>query len=386
MCLRQIFRSVVVTAITMTLIGCSSIEAPTNPATVGPTCAIQEPPIDAGEFVSGSRLQKVYPRRTDISSTFRGCQSSWAQDEHGWKLVYRLVLIDGMTKMLVSNKLECAYDKGILSLGSHTECPKTAPGLVESLPPGCLNSFQNPPGYPCSESAKTPSASEINSSSKRPGASDVVLTSCSINDIVLFGVIQQFGERKALLRCPGSSIHMTRVGTYVGREAAKLTQIKDSEIVVSDAAGNEKQIVENRPLVKPQDKPPKKVKISPSTTDIAYLMYYESVRLKIEKLGTINFPRKDGKSLYGRLTVWVPISRDGSIYVADGGPRVKSSSGNADLDRAALRIVRRAAPFVQFPSSHDRKLEGDVWELFFPFNFTNDDAGERVRVNAETGK
>lgn len=124
------------------------------------------------------------------------------------------------------------------------------------------------------------------------------------------------------------------------------------------------------------NKRPKKTQITPSTREVGYAMYYKSLQEKIEKIGTLNFPQKDGKKLYGELVLYIPIYQDGAIYERDGGPRVERSSGNAALDRAALQIVRRAAPFGRFPDNMRSSGKDDVWEVITRFKFTRDEALE----------
>src|SRR6185312_8866014 len=91
-----------------------------------------------------------------------------------------------------------------------------------------------------------------------------------------------------------------------------------------------------------------KHQITPNTKRTEYAAYYKEVQKKIEKIGTCHFPRKDGKKLYGKVIVYIPISSDGNIYREDGGPRIERSSGDADLDAASLKIIEMAAPFSPF--------------------------------------
>lgn len=124
------------------------------------------------------------------------------------------------------------------------------------------------------------------------------------------------------------------------------------------------------------NKRPKKTQITPSTREVGYAMYYASLQKRIENVGTLNFPQQAGKKLYGELVVYIPIFQDGSIYEKEGGPRVERSSGNQALDSAALRIVRRAAPFGRFPDNMRSNGKDDVWEIVTRFKFTREDALE----------
>jgi len=118
---------------------------------------------------------------------------------------------------------------------------------------------------------------------------------------------------------------------------------------------------------------PKKTQITPSTREEGYAIYYTTMQKSIEKIGTLNFPQQGGKKLYGELVVYIPIFHDGTIYEKEGGPRVEQSSNVPALDKAALRIVRSAAPFGKFPAKMRTSGKDDVWEIITRFKFTRDE-------------
>ena len=122
-----------------------------------------------------------------------------------------------------------------------------------------------------------------------------------------------------------------------------------------------------------ENKRPKKTFISPSTREVGYAMYYKAMQKRVEEVGTLNFPQQDGHKLYGELVVYIPIFQDGSIYDKEGGPRIERSSGNAGLDRAALAIVRRAAPFGKFPANMRSTDKDDLWIVVTRFKFTREE-------------
>lgn len=126
------------------------------------------------------------------------------------------------------------------------------------------------------------------------------------------------------------------------------------------------------------NKRPKKTYISPSTREVGYAMYFDTVRKRIEKIGTLNFPQKNGKKLYGELILSISIYQDGSLYKADGddGVVVDRTSGNPALDAAAKNIVRRSAPFGTFAKTMRSTNKNDVWIMTTSFKFTRDDALE----------
>lgn len=124
------------------------------------------------------------------------------------------------------------------------------------------------------------------------------------------------------------------------------------------------------------NKRPKKTQITPSTRAVPYAMYYNSLREKIQKLGTLNFPHNGGKQLYGELLLYLPVYQDGTIYQKEGGLRVEYSSGVPGLDRAAMRIVERSAPFSRFPENMRSRDKDDVWEIILRLKFTREDTLE----------
>jgi len=76
--------------------------------------------------------------------------------------------------------------------------------------------------------------------------------------------------------------------------------------------------------------------------DAAYLLQW---RQWVEAVGNKYYPEASERySIYGKLRLLVVIRRDGSLEDI----KVLSSSGQAVLDEAAIKIVRLAAPFAPF--------------------------------------
>lgn len=120
------------------------------------------------------------------------------------------------------------------------------------------------------------------------------------------------------------------------------------------------------------NKRPKKTQITPSTRAVGYAAYYKAFQDRVEKLGTLNFPKRNGQNLYGKLVVYIPIYQDGSLYTKEGGARIERGSGNRDLDAATLKIIERAAPFGRFPENMRSSGKDDVWEVISTFEFTRE--------------
>jgi periplasmic protein TonB len=74
--------------------------------------------------------------------------------------------------------------------------------------------------------------------------------------------------------------------------------------------------------------------------------YLNSWRLRVERIGTVNYPSvAQRRGLSGNPVIEVAIQRDGKLKSA----RVQRSSGHPEIDAAALDILRLASPFDPFP-------------------------------------
>jgi len=100
---------------------------------------------------------------------------------------------------------------------------------------------------------------------------------------------------------------------------------------------------------------------SVSTRSAAEAGYLNMWRQKVERIGNANFP---GGTQYGNLRMLVVIRYDGSLKEA----RILESSGHKKLDDAALRIVRLAAPYQDFPV--DMRKSYDELEIIRTWQFT----------------
>lgn len=92
--------------------------------------------------------------------------------------------------------------------------------------------------------------------------------------------------------------------------------------------------------------------ITPDTREATLAPYLDHWRRRVERIGTLNYPvaaRRDG----GRASpvLEVEIAVDGRLESA----RVRRSSGDPDLDHAALEILKLASPFDPFPPDLARK-------------------------------
>jgi len=100
-------------------------------------------------------------------------------------------------------------------------------------------------------------------------------------------------------------------------------------------------------------------------TKAASLAPYLAVwRSKVERIGTLNYPAA-ARHLNSRTSpvVEVVISANGKLM----GATIRRSSGYADLDQAALSILKLASPFDPFPAdlAHERPVLRFAYEWQF---------------------
>lgn len=86
--------------------------------------------------------------------------------------------------------------------------------------------------------------------------------------------------------------------------------------------------------------------VTPSTRRSDVALYLDAWKRRVEQLGTINFPNEARRRhLSGNPVIEVALASTGGLIRA----AVRHSSGHAELDQAALDILRTAAPFEAFP-------------------------------------
>jgi protein TonB len=121
--------------------------------------------------------------------------------------------------------------------------------------------------------------------------------------------------------------------------------------------------------------PRRKILTGASTKAVVFAQYYDAMRQKIEVYGDTFFPRANGRPLYGSMVIVVSVDAQGRIANnAQGkdGLSIGRSSGNPELDRQALAIVRASAPFGPFPVEMHNQI--DILDWISTFDFTRDGA------------
>jgi protein TonB len=100
-------------------------------------------------------------------------------------------------------------------------------------------------------------------------------------------------------------------------------------------------------------KRPRKKFIGARATEYRFAQYEEDWRMKIERIGSLNYPAEARGKIYGNLRLTVTIRADGSVESIE----LDRSSGLKVLDAAAFRIVNMATPFAAFPADIRRDTD-----------------------------
>ncbi|SNX29011.1 protein TonB [Polynucleobacter meluiroseus] len=117
--------------------------------------------------------------------------------------------------------------------------------------------------------------------------------------------------------------------------------------------------------------PRRKVLTGASTKAVAFASYYDAMRQKIEAYGSAYFPRANNHPLYGSLVIVVSVDAQGRIArnsQGKDGLSIGRSSGNPELDRQAIAIVRASAPFGNFPPQMRDQIDILDWISTFEFS------------------
>ncbi len=114
--------------------------------------------------------------------------------------------------------------------------------------------------------------------------------------------------------------------------------------------------------------------ISADTRESVVAVYLDRWRRKVERVGTLNFPdaaRREKMS--GTPVIEVTINANGRLEQA----LIRRSSGHPEIDDAAIRILKLAAPFDPFP--HELSAKHDQIRIAYEWQFLGgENEGSRV--------
>jgi protein TonB len=113
---------------------------------------------------------------------------------------------------------------------------------------------------------------------------------------------------------------------------------------------------------------PRRKFIGARTQEYRFARYVEDWRMKVEKVGNLNYPEAARQQkLYGQLQLTVSIRADGSVESIE----INKSSGHKVLDTAARRIVELAGPYARLPE--DIRRDTDILSITRTWIFTSAD-------------
>ncbi len=104
--------------------------------------------------------------------------------------------------------------------------------------------------------------------------------------------------------------------------------------------------------------------VTASTRVSGVAVYLDDWRQRVERVGTLNFPNQARRrAMSGNPVVEVALTSDGLLAEV----KVRRSSGFAELDQAAVDILRLAGPFEPFPrelaARHDVLRFAHEWQF-----------------------
>jgi protein TonB len=146
-------------------------------------------------------------------------------------------------------------------------------------------------------------------------------------------------------------------------EAVESPLNQNYEALAREIASLEARIATERQALAKAPRVKRLTSVSTKTADEA--AYLNMWRQKVERIGNANYP---SGSIYGNLRMLVVINWDGKLREL----RILESSGHRELDDAALRIVRIAAPFQDFPVEMRKKY--DQLEIIRTWKFSRSGA------------
>jgi len=106
--------------------------------------------------------------------------------------------------------------------------------------------------------------------------------------------------------------------------------------------------------------------ISANTKDYEYRLYFEAWRQKVERIGALNYPEVAKLANLGALRLTVSLNKEGNIEEVI----INKTSGNKDLDEAAIKIVKLGAPYAAFSTKMQQEI--DLVNITRTWKFTDD--------------
>jgi len=179
----------------------------------------------------------------------------------------------------------------------------------------------------------------------------------------------------------GDGIDAQRAGQEAGEDEVLATRRPVSKILYFASAASAEQpatrplLLEKRPDLgmAPNDEgvelhlrgeSRRQLWIAADTRETDVAVYLDGWRRKIERVGTMNFPDVARRQkLSGTPVIEVTIGAEGKLLASV----IRRSSGHAELDDAAMRILKIAAPYDPFP--RDLAARHDAIRIAYEWQF-----------------
>jgi protein TonB len=193
------------------------------------------------------------------------------------------------------------------------------------------------------------------------------------NDNLPSKEVEQVKEQQKKLEADAEKLMLQlKANTHIAQDLGKSAQVadtgQDSEQLKQQAleiAGLAAQISKQTSAYQSR---PRMTFIGARAREYRFARYVEDWRMKMERVGALTYPLDgQGNKMYGRLLVSVEIDANGNVRKAE----ISKSSGNKELDAAALRIVKMAAPFGKFPD--EIRKDTDVISISRTWTFAKGD-------------
>ena len=160
-----------------------------------------------------------------------------------------------------------------------------------------------------------------------------------------------------------NSIPTTQEDLAISENSIPTTQEETEIISTSELISN----LGNLDLAPRKELSTNRVKtISASTKDYEYRLYFEAWRQKVERIGALNYPESAKAGNLGALRLTVSLNKEGNIKEII----INKTSGNKELDEAAIKIVKLGEPYAVF--SPKMQKEVDLINITRTWKFTED--------------
>ena len=162
---------------------------------------------------------------------------------------------------------------------------------------------------------------------------------------------QERAERAELLTTKNSSREVASDVFPAEKKRSEKTSVAELVSRSMDIASLEAEVGQS---MQAYSKLPRQKFVTASTKEYKYAAYMHAWRIKVERIGNLNFPAEaKRRKLTGSLILDVAVNPDGTLnHVA-----VSKSSGSNVLDDAAMRIVHLSSPFAPFPDEIRKEVD-----------------------------